>query len=812
MSIQDYLPLEPRIKESLLKTHETLVLSGGLLEPAQLASYQTLFRSRFGPEVLRSLDGETLLNTMHAHGSKDSLVIWLEFKDDDEFRGGEFGGIGGGGVHKFNLFKRAGTSQWVTGAPQNAQEISLVEAIEVARRHRDQLLAAIDLLAAFDPISNNCPATYLHLQRGLAARAPNICNRGWAHKYLSLLFPDRIDDYHNIDWQNHHLIRLLIAPAEKEKGLYVNAHHYVRLAAEFGWPINHLTRVLNIRSGPPVKYWRIGTVLGNDGSIWDAMHRDAYVAVGWEAIGDLSGPVESAVRREQLTSLIDTIKPRLVEHYSRWMAPGIITRKAGEITRFAASAAAGDILLAAEGQTALGVARLTGPYQYVPGVDPEGAPHRRPVEWLATEPFELPWPQEGLRTTFKQLNDFGNLVEIERQRLDSRLALVPPPPEPVPPAAIPTPAAVAAKTQPSPLHKVRLKGTPGRIQTILERKGQVILYGPPGTGKTYWASCAALDLAALEAFGRLFDKLTTDEQDTVRGTAFTPGLVRSCTFHPAYGYEDFLECYRPQQGINGQLVFELRDGIFRQVCREAAAAPKRRFILLIDEINRGDIPRIFGELLTLLEMDKRDRFRLQLPLSGEWFTVPPNVWLIGTMNTADRSIALLDAALRRRFGFVELMPEPAVFGRAQVAGSLPLGPWLRALNRRVREHVGRDARNLQIGHAYLLKEGQPITDLSHFTQVLADDIFPLLEEYCYEDYAALTRILGPGLVDERLESLRVELLDPARGTDLLAALMAMEPEVATLATPRSNEETGQDLPADESVEDNGLSAEEETAP
>ena len=810
MPTVDSSPLNPRIEASLHETYDSLARTNGLLDPSKLADYEALFRSRFGPEMLRSLDGEALLNTMHAHGVKDSLVVWLEFKDDDEFRGGELGGIGGGAAHKFNLFKRQGTNQWVTGSPQNARDISQAEAIEVARRHRDQLLAAVDLLRSFAPPFEDASAAYIYLQRELAARAPDLYNKGWAHKYLSLLFPDRIDDYHNTDWQNHHLIRLLIAPSEEEEGLYVNAHHYVRLAAEFGWPMNHLTRVLNVRSGPPVKYWRIGTTLGDDGSIWDDMHRDGYVAVGWEAIGDLSGPVEDAARREQITPLINEIKPRLADHYSQWMTSGVITRKAGEIARFAVGIAPDDIVLAVKGFGALGVGRIAGPYQYTPNVAPEGAPHRRAVEWLATEPFELPWPEEGKLTTVKQLYWSGNLIEIERQRLNGRFAPVPPPREPALESAVVS-ADVVEKVDRVPLHKARLKGVPGRVQAILERKGQVILYGPPGTGKTYWANRSALDISALEAFGRPIDELPSGEQDKVRGTPLMPGLVRSCTFHPAYGYEDFLEGYRPQQGTGGQLVFELRDGIFRQICREASAAPDRRFILLIDEINRGDIPRIFGELLTLLEMDKRDRFRLQLPLSGDWFTVPPNVWIIGTMNTADRSIALLDAALRRRFGFVELMPEPAVFEASQVAGSLPLGPWLRALNRRVREHVGRDARNLQIGHAYLLKDGLPITELAHFTQVLADDIFPLLEEYCYEDYAALARILGPALVDEAAERLRVELLDPSRGPDLLVALLAMEPELATLAAPVPAEEAEQEVIEDEADEDDPLSR-EETAP
>src|SRR5437879_3098727 len=168
--------------------------------------------------------------------------------------------------------------------------------------------------------------------------------------------------------------------------------------------------------------------------------------------------------------------------------------------------------------------------------------------------------------------------------------------------------------------------------------------------------------------------------------------------------------------------FVPRAGIFKQLCQDALALPKEKFYLIIDEINRGEIPRIFGELLTILEKDKRTKSIL-LPLSQERFQVPHNVYIIGTMNTADRSIALLDAALRRRFGFIELMPdyEPLKYA---VAGSIPLGLWLESLNRRIRENVGQDARNLQIGHAYLLEKGNPITDLATFAHVVQDDILP----------------------------------------------------------------------------------------
>jgi 5-methylcytosine-specific restriction protein B len=249
-----------------------------------------------------------------------------------------------------------------------------------------------------------------------------------------------------------------------------------------------------------------------------------------------------------------------------------------------------------------------------------------------------------------------------------------------------------------------------------------------------------------------------------------------CCFHPAYGYEDFIEGYRPELH-EGRMSFTLREGIFREVCRDAEEQPEQQFYLIIDEINRGDIPRIFGELLTIIEKDKRGK-TVVLPLSRSAFRVPPNVFLIGTMNTADRSIALLDTALRRRFGFIELMPDVSLLDQSSVS-EIPLGPWLEALNRRICEHVGRDARNLQIGHSFLLEGGKPIKDAARFFQVVRDEIIPLLEEYCYEDYDALHAILGDGLVDLTNRAIRHDLFEEPFRQELVQALLAPCPDILT---------------------------------
>lgn len=246
------------------------------------------------------------------------------------------------------------------------------------------------------------------------------------------------------------------------------------------------------------------------------------------------------------------------------------------------------------------------------------------------------------------------------------------------------------------------------------------------------------------------------------------GPLTRVTFHPSYTYEDFVEGYKPVSTGTGMLELRLQDGVFKRLCRTAETNAKQDYLLLIDEINRGNIPKIFGELITLLERDKRG-VTVVLPQSGESFAVPPNVYVIGTMNTADRSIRLLDAALRRRFAFIELMPETGPLEGGRV-GELDLVVFLTELNRRVARIEGREK---QIGHSYLLDAGQPVSDPSLFASQFRHEILPLLQEYAYEDYRELAEYIGTALVDVEEQRMRSDVLDdPATLTAALAAHLA----------------------------------------
>ena len=250
------------------------------------------------------------------------------------------------------------------------------------------------------------------------------------------------------------------------------------------------------------------------------------------------------------------------------------------------------------------------------------------------------------------------------------------------------------------------------------------------------------------------------------GTAASVGPLTRVTFHPSYTYEDFIEGFRPDGSGASGLSLALEDGLFKRVCRVAQANPGRPYLLLIDEINRGNVAKIMGELLTLLERDKRG-LTLTLPQSKETFSVPPNVFLLGTMNTVDRSIKLLDAALRRRFAFIECMPDSDLLHGA-VVGELALDDFLEGLNQRIARFEGREK---QVGHSYLLVDGQPVDEVEEFAARFREEILPLLQEYCYDDYAMLAKFIGSELVDADAGTLNAEKIDDA---EQLVAELARE--------------------------------------
>jgi|GEM_PF-608309 len=215
------------------------------------------------------------------------------------------------------------------------------------------------------------------------------------------------------------------------------------------------------------------------------------------------------------------------------------------------------------------------------------------------------------------------------------------------------------------------------------------------------------------------------------------------TFHPSYSYEDFVEGIRPDLNEeSGGLKYVLESGIFKKLCNRANKNPTNRYALFIDEFNRGNVAKIFGELITLIEPDKRfhketapDGLRCRLPLSKIEFGVPPNLDVYASMNTSDRSVTILDMALRRRFQFVAMYPKYNLIEFRE--GAFVLSRFVEILNERITALLGRD---FQIGHSYFMPE--KIKTLNDLKDLWFENIIPLIDEYFYGNYDQLKKILG----------------------------------------------------------------------
>lgn len=271
----------------------------------------------------------------------------------------------------------------------------------------------------------------------------------------------------------------------------------------------------------------------------------------------------------------------------------------------------------------------------------------------------------------------------------------------------------------------------------------LILYGPPGTGKTYNSAKYAVAICDRKSVDELIDyEAVMSRYNELKES----GRISFTTFHQSYGYEEFIEGIKPVMDNDSKdISYTIEPGIFKKFCDVARNYKKDEpCVFIIDEINRGNISKIFGELITLIESTKRDGMEeavsATLPYSGKTFSVPSNVYILGTMNTADRSIALMDTALRRRFQFIEMMPDSNVLRDidADKVGNLDVASMLDKINERItflydREHT--------IGHAFFtgLKDNPSLEKLQ---SIFEKSVIPLLQEYFYEDYQKIQLVLG----------------------------------------------------------------------
>lgn len=293
-----------------------------------------------------------------------------------------------------------------------------------------------------------------------------------------------------------------------------------------------------------------------------------------------------------------------------------------------------------------------------------------------------------------------------------------------------------------------------------------ILYGPPGTGKTYNVINKALEIIDRDSYGEISDsreRILNRYKQLVES-----GQIEFCTFHQSYGYEEFVEGLKSDgngnfvtedgvlkkiairasyDSLKKDLKMELQDGeelgyeekkeiVLENINREDAFRDNKKYVLIIDEINRGNISKIFGELITLLEEDKRigttNHVTVSLPYTKEQFALPSNLYIIGTMNTSDKSIAQIDVALRRRFSFEEMMPSYEELGEID---EIEVDKLLDKINKRVEFLLDRDHL---IGHAYFVR----VNTLEELISTMTNKIIPLLQEYFYGDNEKVGMVLG----------------------------------------------------------------------
>ena len=588
-----------------------------------------------------------------------------------------------------------------------------------------------------------------------------------------------------LSWAEADLYRVGVVPTGT--GLYALDIQIIRfwsgLAALADLPV-----ALRYRVGKglqPRDHWCLG--LAGEVSAWKEMLAHEHLVLGPAKVGNLAEAIALNRRRDIRLAVETAFESVGLEKQST---------EARNLIELAYRLTEGSVVaLFSDASTVVAVGEVTGGYRFIQGAE---RPHQVPVRWYHNRSFETSTPVDVKRSLMMLEATHPAVADIEASLLVNGFGPWPNFTGTLDPTALLLPkqtvdsggsnAGVSAEPPPA------LEGIARQVVDMLERKRQVILYGPPGTGKTYHAERIALEVIARHNFNCLPSQLSDRQRNSVYGRGSPDPYIATCTFHPMYSYEDFIEGYRPD-GAG----FKLEPGIFKRMVTVAQAQPGKRFVLIIDEINRGNIPKIFGELITLIEATKRGLSSSLLPLSKEPFTVPDNLFVIGTMNTADRSILLLDTALRRRFAFKELLPEPHLL-RAGGIADITLSTWLRALNRRIVEQLGRDGRNLQVGHAYLMPGGKPAATLSRIGEIVRDELWPLLQEYCYEDPNKLANILAAdkgGVFDREAANLRFDLFEAGREDELAQALIA----IVTPEDKKHDAVLGEDVPDDEDAEE-----------
>lgn len=443
-----------------------------------------------------------------------------------------------------------------------------------------------------------------------------------------------------------------------------------------------------------IRYWVYAP--GEGSYMWEDFYKRGVMAIGWNEIGDLS-----------LFKNKSEIKAAMKKIYE----PNLSYQNATHATwQFANEMKVGDIIFVKKGRSQLiGRGIVTSDYFY----DSEAVVynHIRTVNW--THHGEWPYPGKAAMKTLTDVTPYIDVVEKLKNIFDDDTS------EDVEEVE----KSYSSYTKVDFLNDVFMSEEEyERLRSVLVFKKNIILQGAPGVGKTYTAKRLAYSLIG--------------EKNTER--------VKMVQFHQSYSYEDFIMGFRPSD-----IGFELRKGTFYNFCKRAELDAVNDYFFIIDEINRGNLSKIFGELFMLLENDKRGA-SLQLVYSDEKFSIPENLYIIGMMNTADRSLAMLDYALRRRFAFFELQPGFDTDGfktYQSIINNRKLDN-LIACVKKLNYAIATDeslGEGFCIGHSYFCNLTPESVNDQVITNIVEYELIPLLKEYWFDE---------PTLVREWSESLR----------------------------------------------------------
>ena len=648
------------------------------------------FINHFGIEHLKSLSGKELLTSLFYNdkGNKLNLCYVLEMdKDMREI----FGSIAGGAAYKFGLFFHKKTQSWTCGSPAKPVKLTENEAIQKAEEIRNDLVEGAEIISSFGPL--NSTADYEQLYKQLEHISG--INTVWRMKYYQMLFPILFAPFYGQDIQLDVLHFLNQTPSEipfirmGQIALFSKKCNIPGIVFGHIWgrSTNHNNKSNDSETNTlsdkkhKLHYWMY-TVF--DDTSWMECQQKEIMVLGMDDIGDYSQYDSKESLRQELISTYDNSTSRKNQALMAW--------------NFANKLAINDVIFAKRSNTLVGKGIVTGDYIF----DDSRQEYKniRTVKWLQIGEWEHPGKSVAKRLT--DITPYTDYIEklitiFTPDELDD----VDTQPE------VDYPEYSSADFLSDVYMSEQDYET---LVNVLKMKKNIILQGAPGVGKTFTAKRLAYSIIG----------------------AKNPDRVQMIQFHQSYSYEDFIEGYRPTE--NG---FTIKKGAFYKFCKLAEDDDENDYFFIIDEINRGNLSKIFGELFMLIEKDKRG-IELQLLYSDENFSVPPNVYIIGMMNTADRSLAMLDYALRRRFSFFTMKPGFNTIGFQTYQDSLKSDAFkkliscIKQLNSKIAADISL-GEGFCIGHSYFCGLTAKTATVRTLTSIIEYELIPLLKEYWFDE-------------------------------------------------------------------------------